>query len=169
MRTLAAMRGILPGDMLLAAGLALVTLRHVTGRALTDVALVQRLAREAEQDQPDLAGVLLPDLERLPLDGTALVVTVEKMCAETSTMATTERLIAEADRLDSNLRAQMTPPAVAEFVAELAGDVTGLVVYDPAAGTGCGCCVNASYVTTSQPRLLSRTACAHGNGVAPTS
>jgi predicted RNA methylase/predicted DNA-binding transcriptional regulator AlpA len=136
MRTLAAMRGILPGDRLLAAGLALVALRHITGRTLTDVAVAQVLAREAEQDHPDLAGVLLPDLEQLPPNGTALVVTVEKMCAESSTAATAERLIAEADRLDSNLRAQMTPPAIARFVTDIAGDVTDHVVYDPAAGYG---------------------------------
>jgi hypothetical protein len=178
MRALAALRGLLPGDALLAASLALAALRHISGGPLTELAPAQMQeprppelagaftpdpaksspedtvlltlalmkARRAEEARPELAGVFILDLTKLPQgqETAALVITVEKMCspgnaadvAADKAAGTAERLIAEADRLGSGIRASMTPPGVAEFIAGIAGDIAGRTVYDPAAGSG---------------------------------
>jgi predicted DNA-binding transcriptional regulator AlpA len=135
-RTLTELRGLLPGDASLAAAMALCALRHVTGRPLTDADTVNALAREAERDQPQLADALSPDLQQLDADSAALITTIEEMCGYIGAAEAAERLIAEADRLGSTIRAHLTPPGVAEFVSQLVGDVSGRVIYDPAAGGG---------------------------------
>ena len=135
-RTLTELRGLLPGDTSLAAAMALCALRHVTRRPLTDVDTVKSLAREAEHDQPQLAGALIPDLEQLDDGSAALITTIEQMCGNIGTPMAAERLVADADRLGSGIRVHLTPPGVAEFVSEFIGDTSGRVVYDPAAGGG---------------------------------
>jgi len=135
-RTLTELRGLLPGDASVAAAMALCALRHVTGKPLTDADSVKFLAREAERDQPQLADALTPDLEQLKVDSAALITTIEEMCGTIGEAKAAERLVAEADRLGSGIRTHLTPPGVAEFVSELVGDVTGRVIYDPAAGGG---------------------------------
>jgi predicted DNA-binding transcriptional regulator AlpA len=135
-RTLTGLRGLLPGDASFAAAMALCALRHVTGKSLTDADSVKFLAREAERDQPQLAGALTPDLEQLNADNAALITTIEEMCGTIGAAKAAERLVAEADRLGSGIRVHLTPPRVAEFVSELVGDVTDRVIYDPAAGGG---------------------------------
>jgi hypothetical protein len=135
-RTLTELRGLLPGDALVAAAMALCALRHVTQRPLADADTVKSLAREAERDQPQLAGALTPDLEQLTTDSAALITTIEEMCGNIGAAKTAERLLAEADRLGSGIRAHLTPPGVAEFVSKLVGDIPGRVIYDPAAGGG---------------------------------
>jgi hypothetical protein len=147
-RTLTELRGLLPGDALLAAAMALCALRHVTARPLTDADAVKAMAREAEHDHAELAGALASDLEQLNADSAPLITAIEEMCGSIGAARAADRLIAEADRLGSGIRAQLTPPGVAgfvaEFVAELvaeyviqfAGEVPDCVIYDPAAGGG---------------------------------
>ena len=135
-RPLTELRGVLPGDISLAAATALCALRHVTGRPLTDADTAKSLGRQAERDQPHLAGALTADLEQLSADSAALITTIEEMCGNIGEANAAERLVAEADRLGSGIRAHLTPPGVAEFVSEFVGDVTGRVIYDPAAGGG---------------------------------
>jgi SAM-dependent methyltransferase len=136
MRTLSALRGLLPGDQLVATAMALSALRRVTGRQLTDVEGAKSLARETERDQSQFAGVFIPDLEQLQVHNAALVSTIDEMCTAIGTAETAERLVTEADRLGSGIRTHLTPLVVAEFAAELIGDVSGRVIYDPAAGGG---------------------------------
>lgn len=135
-RTLTELRGVLPGDASLEAALALCTLRHVTGRPLTDAGTAKALARDAERDQPQLAGTLTAGVDLLNADSAALIITVEKMCGNIGEAKAAERFVAEADRLGSGVRAHLTPPGVAEFVSGFVGDVSGRVIYDPAAGGG---------------------------------
>jgi hypothetical protein len=116
--------------------MALCALRHVTRRPLADADTVKSLGAEAERDQPQLAGALTPDLEHLNGDSAALITAIEEMCGNIGTAKAAERLVADADRLGSGVRAHLTPPGVAEFVSELIGDVSGRVIYDPAAGGG---------------------------------
>jgi predicted DNA-binding transcriptional regulator AlpA len=135
-RTLTELRGVLPGDASLAAAMALCALRHITHRPLIDLDTVKSLASEAERDQPQLAGALTTDLEQLNADSAALIKTIEEMCDNIGEAKAAERLVMEADRLGSGIRAHLTPPGVADFVSELVGDVSGRVIYDPAAGGG---------------------------------
>jgi Domain of unknown function (DUF3387)/N-6 DNA Methylase len=135
-RTLTSLRGLLPGDASIAAGMTLCALRHVTGKPLTDANGVKSLARETERDHPQLRGTLTPDLEQLHDNSAALITTIEEMCGNVGAAKAADRLIAEADRLGSGIRAHLTPPGVAEFASELVGNVSSRVIYDPAAGAG---------------------------------
>jgi predicted RNA methylase len=66
----------------------------------------------------------------------AVVQTVNELVSMRGGGAAVERLIETADRGTSTLWASATPPAVAELIAGVIGDVTGRSVCDPAAGVG---------------------------------
>lgn len=136
LRALTELKGVLPGDQLLMAGVALCTLRSITGSPLEGVDQVQGLAQSVERKRSELRSVLTPDTDRLSIDTEPLVVAVNHMCDASDPAAVAERLVAEAERLGSGLRASITPANVAEIVAGVVGDVTGQIVYDPAAGSG---------------------------------
>lgn len=136
LRTMATLRGLLPGDRLLAAGLALAALRRVYERPIPDLASARHWAKQVEGDRPELTGMFTHDLDELLPEAAPLVAAVEEMCAASGEDEAAERLVGAAGRLGSGLRATMTPPPVADVVAEIAGDTTGKSIYDPAAGSG---------------------------------
>ncbi|MGH3907540.1 MAG: N-6 DNA methylase [Pseudonocardiaceae bacterium] len=117
-------------------GVALAALRVVAAQELpSEAATVAELAIDIERQRPELAGLFTAELtEDDPIDRLAL--RVESLTVSVGSAELAEALLRTADDVDSELRTTQTPAAVAELVARLAGDVSGLRVTDIAVGAG---------------------------------
>ncbi|MFF5207976.1 N-6 DNA methylase [Streptosporangium sp. NPDC000396] len=131
LRAISELRGVLPGDEVVARGVALAAVTTVLGETFG-----VNPYRQINQRRPDLAPLFKPLLDGLNAGTDRLSRIVMEMLQGASPLDVVDRLIEQADRVDSTIRATTTPGQVGELVAAIAIRRPWGSVYDPAAGIG---------------------------------
>ncbi|WP_433368333.1 N-6 DNA methylase [Streptosporangium sp. CA-115845] len=131
LRTISELRGTLPGDDLVARGIALAAVTAILREPFGAIPYHQ-----ISQKRPDLVNLFKDPLGGLDTEKDRLSEIVAEMLQEASPVDVADRLLEQADRVGSTIRARTTPQQVSELIAAISAEKPWRSIYDPAAGFG---------------------------------